>query len=145
MFGTTKNLPRMPPKGYITSILVKLMITGIFGIVTLQTCSCIWKQICVTEIKALIRWQTDRPIKAGLHITLNFRSGDGGYHDGHPWNKGLCNLIQSIVFTIHDCLSFKRWRYISLADFATNKNFSYLNLNARSLCTKNYRRFFWLE
>ncbi len=48
------ELPRMPPKGYITSILVKLMITRIFGIVTLQTCSRMWKQICVTEIKALI-------------------------------------------------------------------------------------------
>jgi hypothetical protein len=134
------ELPRMPPKGYITSILVNLMITEIFGIVTLQTCSCMWKQICVTEIKALIQWQTDRPIEAGLNITLNFCSGDGCYHDGYPWNKGLCDVIHSIVFTIHDCLSFKRWWYISLVDFLTKKNFSYLNLNARSLCTKIYTR-----
>ena len=48
------ELPRMPPKGYTTFILVKLIITGIFGIVTLQTCSCMWKQICVADIKALI-------------------------------------------------------------------------------------------
>jgi hypothetical protein len=33
------ELPRMPPKGCITSILVKLMIAGKFGIVTPQTCS----------------------------------------------------------------------------------------------------------
>jgi hypothetical protein len=48
------ELPRMPPKGYITSFLVKLMITGIFSVVTFQTCSRMWKQICVTEIKAFI-------------------------------------------------------------------------------------------
>ncbi len=83
------ELPRMPPKGYTTFILVKLIITGIFGIVTLQTCSCMWKQICVAKIKAFIWWQTDRPIEAGLKITLDYRSGDGRYHDGHLWNKGL--------------------------------------------------------
>jgi hypothetical protein len=32
------DLPRMPPKGIITSILVKFNITGIFGIITVQTC-----------------------------------------------------------------------------------------------------------
>ncbi len=48
------ELPRMPPKGYISSILVKLIITGTCGIVTLQTCSRMWEQICVADMKAFI-------------------------------------------------------------------------------------------
>ncbi len=49
-------------------------------------------------------------------------------------------MIQSIVFTLHDCVSFEQWWYISLADFVTYKNFSYLNLNVRFSCTKIYTR-----
>ena len=48
------ELPRMPPKRYITSIPMMFIITGIFSAVTLQTCSCMWKQMCVADIKAFI-------------------------------------------------------------------------------------------
>jgi hypothetical protein len=34
------ELPRMPPKEFITSILVNFIITGIFGIITIKTCHC---------------------------------------------------------------------------------------------------------
>jgi hypothetical protein len=48
------DFPRMPPKGFITSILVNFFITGIFGIITIQTCHCMWKHLYVSEIKAVI-------------------------------------------------------------------------------------------
>jgi hypothetical protein len=56
------DLPRMPPKGIITSILVKFIITGIFGIITTQTCYRMLNQLCVAEIQAFSQRCTDRSI-----------------------------------------------------------------------------------
>jgi hypothetical protein len=48
------ELPRKPPKGVVTSILVQIVITGIFGIIAIQTYRRIMKQVCVDRIKSLI-------------------------------------------------------------------------------------------
>jgi hypothetical protein len=48
------KLPRKPPNGLITSALVNVIITGIFGVITFQTCIRITKLLLVSEIKAMI-------------------------------------------------------------------------------------------
>ncbi len=65
------TLPRMPPKGIITSILVKFIITGIFGIITARSCYCMWRRLCVAEIQALSQRLTNRPITDGSWTTQN--------------------------------------------------------------------------
>jgi hypothetical protein len=47
------ELPRMPPKGIITHVLLSTLITGIFGIITLRTCVSLTKQKLVAEIRAI--------------------------------------------------------------------------------------------
>jgi hypothetical protein len=64
-------LPRMPPKGFITSTLVKFIIIEIFEIITTQSCYHMWKQLCVAEIQGLVRRFTDRPIQDSQEITQN--------------------------------------------------------------------------
>jgi hypothetical protein len=66
------ELPRMPPKGFITSILANFFITGIFGIITIQTSHRMWKQLYVAEIKAVNRQLIDKPIEADLEVTPDF-------------------------------------------------------------------------
>ena len=56
------ELPRKPPKGIITHVLLSTLITWIFGIITLRTCVSLTKQKLVAEIRA-IRW-IDRLIKS---------------------------------------------------------------------------------
>jgi hypothetical protein len=83
------DLPRMPPKGIITHILLSTLITGIFGIITLRTCFSLTKQKFMAEIRA-IRW-TDRliwsnasplPTNDVLHLS---------------WNDGMRSCIESMA------------------------------------------------
>ena len=55
------ELPRIPPKGIITHVLLSTLITWIFGIITLRTCVSLTKQTLVAKICA-IRW-TNRLIQ----------------------------------------------------------------------------------
>ncbi len=48
------KLPRIPPNGFITYVLVNAIIAGIFDVITCQTCICIMKQGLVAEIKEKI-------------------------------------------------------------------------------------------
>jgi hypothetical protein len=64
------KLPRIPPKGIITHVLLSTLITWIFGIITLCTCVSLTKQKLVAEICA-IRW-TDRLIQPDAsHLPTN--------------------------------------------------------------------------
>ena len=49
------ELPRIPPNGFITCVLVNAIIAGIFGIINFQTCIRIMKQGLVAEIKEEIK------------------------------------------------------------------------------------------
>jgi hypothetical protein len=120
------ELPRMPPKGFITSILVNFIITGIFGIITIQTCHCMWKQLYVAEIKAVIRQLIDKPIEADLEVAPDICNKVSNC----AWNKGMFDAIQFIVSTLHDSLSLQWWPNISPTDFVPWKNFLHLNVNA---------------
>jgi hypothetical protein len=73
----------MPPKGFITSILVNFIITRIFGIITIQTCHRMWKHLYVAEFKAVIRQLIDKPIEADLEVTPNIRNKVSD----RAWNK----------------------------------------------------------
>ena len=94
------ELPRMPPKGIITHILLSTLITGIFGIITLRTCVSLTKQKLVAEIRA-IRW-TDRLIRSeDSHLPTN---------DALPiphlsWNDGMRNNIESMVSILQKSLN----------------------------------------
>ena len=111
---------------------VNFIITGIFCIITIQTCHCMWKQLYVDEIKAVIWQLIDKPIEADLEVTPNIRNKVSD----RAWNKWMCDAIQFIVSTLHDNLSLQWWRDISLADFVTWWNFLRLNVYAQSSCVK---------
>ncbi len=142
------ELPRMILKGFITSILVNFTITGIFGIITIQTCHCMWTQLCVAEIKAVIWQLIDKPIEADLEVTPDICNKKCGLNAivntrrnkvmNCAWNKGMRDAIQFIVSTLHNGLSLQWGRNISSTDFVTWKNVLRLNLNAQSSCVKIY-------
>jgi hypothetical protein len=65
------ELPRIPPNGFITCVLVNAIIAGIFGIINFQTCIRIMKQGLVAEIKEKIRQQTVRLTKVEqMHLLM---------------------------------------------------------------------------
>jgi hypothetical protein len=92
------ELPRMPPKGIITHVLLSTLITGIFGIITLRTCVSLTKQKLVAEIHA-VRW-TDRLIwSEDSHLPIPHLS----WHDGMRNNiKSMASiLLQSLNLGFH--------------------------------------------
>jgi hypothetical protein len=89
------ELPKMLPKGFITSVLVNTLITGIFGIITFKTSVHIMRQILVTEIKAKIKWQSFKQVKnETIHLTTE---DDTLALSQCSWNNGICSIIQSMT------------------------------------------------
>ncbi len=107
-------LPRMPPKGFITSTLLKFIIIGIFGIITTQSCYRMWKHLCVAEIQGLVQRFTDKPIQDSLEITQNIIGCDNDVdqfnHVPHrSCHMGLRDVIQSTEFIFQSILTRKWW------------------------------------
>ena len=63
------KLPRKPPNGIITSALVRVIIAGIFSVITFQTCIRITKLSFASEIKAMIRRRISKSIRAELETS----------------------------------------------------------------------------
>jgi len=86
------ELPRMPPKGIITHILLSALITGIFGVITFRTCVSLTKQKLVADIRA-IRW-ADR-LLAPDASTLP--TDDVLCNSHRPWDNGMRSNIKSMA------------------------------------------------
>jgi hypothetical protein len=118
-------LPRMPPKGFITSTLVKFIIIGIFGIITTQSCYRMWKQLCVAEIQGLVRRFTDRPIQDSQEITQTIIGRDDEVdqvnHVPHcSWHMGMHDVIQSMVFILQSILTPQWWQNLFSGQIVTS-------------------------
>jgi hypothetical protein len=86
------ELPRIPPKGIITHVLVSTLITWIFGIITLRTCVSLTKQKLVAEIRT-IRW-TNRLIQPDAsHLPTD----DVLSIPDQLWDNGMRSSIESMV------------------------------------------------
>jgi hypothetical protein len=125
------DLPRMPPKGIITSILVKFIITGIFGIITTQTCYCMLNQLCVAEIQAFSQRCTDRSIQNDPEINQHIVSHDNTINQFNnvphrSWHKRMHDAIQYTAFILQSCLACQWWRDLSSGQIVASKNFSEL-------------------
>ena len=121
----------MPPKGFITSTLVKFIIIGIFGIITTQSCYRMWKQLCVAEIQGLVWRFTDRLIQDSQEITQNIIGRDNEVdkvnHVPHcSWHMGMRGVIQSTVFILQSILTRQWWQNLFSGQIVTSKNFSEL-------------------
>ncbi len=136
----------IPPKVIITSILVRIIITGIFGIITIQTYWHIMKKVCVDRIKSLIRRQTVKPIEADLTINTSYHN----YMDDHAfcsWIIGLCDAIQSMASQLH---ALPTWIPTQMPTWSNVVSFNtfiakFLHLNARFSCGKNFlKQFSWI-
>ncbi len=115
----------MPPKGFITSTLVKFIIIGIFGIIITQSCYRIWKQLCVAEIQGLVRRFTDRPIQDSQEITQNIIGRDNEVdqvnHVPHrSWHMGMRDVIQSTVFILQSILTHQWWQNLFSGQIVTS-------------------------
>jgi hypothetical protein len=90
-----RKLPQMPPKGVITHALLSILITWIFGFITLRAIFSLTKQKLVAEIRA-IRW-TDRMIQSDdSHLPTN----DVPTIPQSLWNDGMRNNINSMAFVL---------------------------------------------
>ena len=86
------DLPRMPPKGIITHTLLSILITGIFGVMTLRVCVALTTQKLVAEIRA-IRW-TDRLIRPDAST---IHADDVLFNSPRPWDNGMRSNIKSMA------------------------------------------------
>jgi len=102
------DLPRMPPKGIITHTLLSILITGIFGVMTLQVCVALTEQKLVAEIRA-IRW-TDRLIQSAAH---QLSIDDQPIIPQSSWDDGMRTTIKSMALTLLR-LSFRMWNFVSI-------------------------------
>jgi len=117
------DLPRMPPKGIITHTLLSILITGIFGVMTLRVCVALTKQKLVAEICA-IRW-TDRLIQSAAH---QLPIDDRPIIPQSSWDDGMRTTIKSMALTLLR-LSFRMWDFVSIVLSAELSL-----LNARNSC-----------
>jgi hypothetical protein len=130
------ELPRILPKGFITSVLVNAIIAGIFGVIICQTCFRINKQKFVAEIKAKIRQQIDRPIWAKPDASHLPTDGDAFMLAQFSWNDGLRNNIQSMTSALNQS-AFWVWNFLTIMA-ATEISIS----NARRSCAWIYWQIF---
>ncbi len=86
------RLPRMPPKGILTHVLLSILITLIFGIITLCTCVYLTKQKLLVEICA-IRWTVIliQPNTSHLHTNDALPIFD------RSWDNGMRSSIESMA------------------------------------------------
>jgi hypothetical protein len=123
------DLPRMPPKGMITNTLLSILITGIFGVMTLRVCVALTKQKLVAEIRA-IRW-TDRLIQSAAHqLPIN----DQPTLPQSSWDDGMRTTIKSMALALRR-LPFWMRDFVSIV-LATEFSLS----NARNSCGILYLR-----
>ena len=128
------DLPRMPPKGIITHTLLSILITGIFGVMTLRVCVALTKQKLVAEIRA-IRW-TDRLIQSAAH---QLPIDDQPIIPQSSWDDGMRTTIKSMALTLLR-LSFRMWDFVSIVLSAKLSL-----LNVRNSCGILYLRISCIE
>jgi hypothetical protein len=139
------TLPRMPPKGIITSILVKFIITGIFGIITARSCYHMWRQLCVAEIQALSQRLTDRPITDGSWTTHNLSGCDNNKVDQFnnvplgSWHSGIRYFVWIIALLLWSIIVHRWWQDLYSGQIVTTKIFS--NSVVHLLFVHTYSRF----
>jgi hypothetical protein len=126
------ELPRIPPKGFIMSVLVNAIIAGIFGVITYQTCLRITKQQIVAEIKAKIRQQTNKPVQAKQDASYLSTEGDVLVLAQSSWNNGMHSNIQSMASALNHS-AFWVWNFVTIMA-ATEISFS----NTRRSCVRIY-------
>ena len=119
----------MPPKGIITHTLLSILITGIFGVMTLRVCVALTKQKLVAEICA-IRW-TDRLIQSAAH---QLPIDDQPIIPQSSWDDGMRTTIKLMALTLLR-LSFRMWDFVSIVLSAELSL-----LNARNSCGILYLR-----
>jgi hypothetical protein len=121
------ELPRIPPNGFITWVLVNAIIAGIFGVGTCQTCIHIMKWGHVAEIKKKIRWQTVTLIEVEQNTSTN---DDMLLLAKSSWNDRMHNIIKTMASAPQQMPSWAR-------DFVTIMATTEISIsNGRQSCVK---------